>query len=62
VEQVVVHPWEAQALVVVQLPCCRLAAADPHCCYCLACLRVSSSVLSSAPSKSSRNGGLNLCP
>ena len=49
VEQVVVHPWEAQALVVVQLPCCRLAAADPHCCLCFACLRRVSSVLPCPP-------------
>jgi hypothetical protein len=47
VEHVVVHPWEARAVVVVvQLPaCCRLAAADPHCCA--YALRVSS-VLPSA--------------
>jgi len=49
VEQVVVHPWEAQALVVVQLPCCCLAAADPHCCLCFACLRRVSSVLPCPP-------------
>ena len=53
VERVVVHPWEAQALVVVQLPCCRLAAADPHCCLCLLAHELRPLLYTTTPSKSS---------
>jgi hypothetical protein len=52
VEQVVVHPWEAQALVVVQLPCCRLAQADPHCCcLCLLARELRPLLYTTTPSK-----------